>query len=222
MNSLSSYLDAVLEAYLTENLAAPSANEFDLNHLKQMTDLVQIKAYTARTLQSCCMVGEGTARSVYRLPGGRVLKVAKNYNGLGQNEAEATVCKSDQNSDIFPITFEVGSGFAWLIAEEAQKMTRVKFAELTGVPWGEFMFAIVGAFPKAVSDQTEGQKRQYQQAFDKHYSNKLFRRVVNLIKECKYEPGDIAKLDSWGVINNRAVIIDSGFTEAVNKTHYQR
>lgn len=222
MNSLETYLTAALEAYLVEGLQ--ETEMFDLAKLRLMTELPQIRWYVERTLDGCCYVGSGQARNVYRLPGGRVIKVAKNQGGLGQNEAEAGVCKSEATADIFPRVFEVGPQAAWLLAEEAQPMTRTKFSEFTGIPWGEFMFAIGGAFPHAVSmsHQSEGQQRQFQQAFDKHYANGFFRRVVNLIKDCKYEAGDIAKLDSWGIVNGRPVIIDSGFTEAVNKTHYQR
>jgi cell division protease FtsH len=45
--------------------------------------------------------------------------------------------------------------------------------------------------------------------------------LENMLNECKYEPGDIAKLDSWGIIGGKPVILDSGFTEAVNQAYYK-
>lgn len=233
MKLLESYIKATLEAYILEefdagtNAATPSSlagsqgpQEFNLDHLKQLSSLPQALGYVERTLGHA-RIGQGQGRNVYRLSQGRVLKVARNSGGAGQNEAEATVCKSDATSDIFPAIFDLGQNGTWMIAEEAQPMTQTVFGELTGVPWNEFVFAVGGAFPKSLRNPTKGELVQFQQAFDKHYANKFFRRVINLMKDCKYEPGDIAKLDSWGVVRNRPVIIDSGFTEAVHHAHYQ-
>lgn len=237
MNLLETYIKTALEAYLLEDFAAATgaatpralagaqnppeeSQEFNLDQLKQLTTLPQVFGYVERTLGNA-RIGQGQGRNVYRLPGGRVLKMARNPGGTGQNQAEATVCKNDATADIFPSIFEVGPEFIWIIAEEAQPMNRVKFGELTGVPWNEFLFAIGGAFPRSIKNPTKGQLAQFQHAFEKHYANKFFRRVVNLVKDCKYEPGDIAKLDSWGIVRGRPVIIDSGFTEAVHQAHYQ-
>lgn len=219
MKTLESYIAEVLETYLREDVQG----EFEINHLRNMKELPQIIGYVERTLGHS-RIGEGQGRTVYRLQNGTVLKVAKNLGGISQNEAEATVCKSEETSDIFPRIFELGPNATWLIAEEAKGMTRVKFSTLTGIPWNEFQFAIGGSFPNSldVSHQTANLLKQYQDAFNKHYANPFLRRVINLIKDCKYEPGDIVKLDSWGVVRNKPVIIDSGFTETVNKTHYRK
>ncbi len=219
MKTLESYIAEVLETYLREDVQS----EFEISHLRNMRELPQIVGYVERTLGNA-RIGEGQGRSVYKLQNGTVLKVAKNLGGLSQNEAEATVCKSESTSDIFPKIFELGPEAAWLIAEEAKPMTRVRFSAITGIPWNEFQLAIGGAFPNAlnVSHQTTNLLRQYQEMFNKHYSNPFLRRVIGLIKDCKYEPGDIAKLDSWGIARDKAVIIDSGFTESVNKTHYRK
>jgi hypothetical protein len=228
VNLLESYIKTVLETYLLEaasGVATPrdppeESQEFNLDQLKQPTSLPQVFGYVERTLGNA-RIGQGQGRNVYRLPGGKVLKLARNPGGIGQNQAEATVCKNDATADIFPGIFEVGPEFIWIIAEEAQPMNRVKFGELTGVPWSEFLFAIGGAFPSSIKNPTKSQLAQFQHAFEKHYANKFFRRVINLVKDCKYEPGDIAKLDSWGIVRGRPVIVDSGFTEAVHKSHYQ-
>lgn len=238
MNLLESYIRATLDAYLNEEFAdatgaatpssiaksqpvQPVFKEFDLEYLKQMDELTQVIVYVEKTLGQR-KIGQGQGRSVYRLDDGRVLKVAKNSGGIGQNEAEVTVCKTPATADIFPGIFESDPKFTWIVAEEAQPMTRIKFEGLTGVSWSEFISALGGAFTKALGNASSGELRHYQQMFDKHFGNKFFRRVVNLVKDCKYEPGDLAKLDSWGIVKNRPVIIDSGFTEAVNQAHYQR
>ena len=148
---------------------------------------------------------------------GKVLKVAKNDGGIGQNQAEATVCASSADVvSLFPKTFEQSPAGFWILVEEAQPMTEDAFRSLTELPWKTFWSALKGAFAGKASNVTPQDQQNYAQAS----TNQFFARVVKAIRDCKYEPGDIAKLDSWGIVGGKAVIIDSGFTEAVNKTYY--
>lgn len=218
VNLLESYIQIALEAYLSEETA--TAEGFDLESFKQLSTLPQFLGYIERTLGNA-KIGEGQGRSVYRLPDGKVLKIARNLSGIGQNEAEVSVCKNETTATIFPRIFDFDREFNWLIAEEAGRMTRVKFVELTGISWSEFIFVLGGAFPHSLSNPTKGQLAQYQHAYNKHYGNPFVRRVIGLIENCNYEPGDLAKIDSWGVIGNKPVIVDSGFTKTVQQTHYK-
>jgi hypothetical protein len=165
-------------------------------------------------------MGQGHGRTVYRAGNGLVLKVAKNQGGIAQNQTEVAACGS---SDLFPQIKEAAPQGFWVLTEEAEPMTRVKFRELTGMGWGDFMSAVGGAFPKKLNKQktSDGEIQNNRNNYEKHYTNPFFRKILSAINDCKYEPGDISKLDSWGVIDGRPVIIDSGFTEAVQQTHYQ-
>lgn len=165
-------------------------------------------------------MGQGQGRMVYRAGNGLVLKVAKNQGGIAQNQTEIAACGS---SELFPQIKEAAPQGFWVLTEEAESMTRVKFRELTGMGWGEFISAVGGAFPKKLNKQktSDGEIQNNRNNYEKHYTNPFFRKILSAINDCKYEPGDISKLDSWGVIGGRPVIIDSGFTEAVQQTHYQ-
>jgi hypothetical protein len=232
---INDYIAAVLESYLMEDFAdvtrkttsnrpspgqQPAKQQFDLQQLKGIKDLGQAQAYADATLPR---IGEGQGRMVYRLGNNQVLKVAKNPGGQGQNQAEATVCSSDGSIDLFPKVAEVGPNNMWIVTQEAQPMSQQAFQQMTGMPFNEFTAALAGAFPNKL-DQTKTTQLKLQQNkayYDKYYGNPFFRKIVGIIQDCKYEPGDIAKLDSWGVVNGKPVIIDSGFTEAVNQAYYQ-
>jgi hypothetical protein len=165
------------------------------------------------------LLGEGQGRLVYRIGSGKVLKVAKNDGGIGQNQAEASVCASSADVvSLFPKVFEQSESWFWILVEEAQPMTEQAFQSLTGISWRMFWSALKGAFSGKASNVTQQDQQNYAQAS----ANQFFARVVKAIRDCRYEPGDIAKLDSWGIVNGKAVIIDSGFTEAVNKAYYNR
>lgn len=201
MKLLKNYINTLCESLLVEN------SEFNNQELTLLNNLPEIKSYLSRTLEK---IGEGQSRSVYRIQPGEVIKVAKNTMGIEQNTNEINVCKSGEMSNMFPVIRQHHPEFYWLIAEEASPMTRVKFKELTGISWSDFLFVIGGAFPSSLKNPSSGEIRLCQQAFDKYYGNSFVRKVISTIKNCKYEPGDIAKLDSWGIVKNKPVIVDSG------------
>lgn len=224
------YIEAAINLYLTEDFDAstapvrkPSSSgsqtpqvAFNFDELRRLGDLNSVLEYVNKTLGRA-LLGEGQGRLVYRLGNGKVLKVAKNDGGIGQNQAEATVCSSSADVvSLFPKTFEQSPAGFWILVEEAQPMTEEAFRTLTGLTWKMFWSALKGAFSNKASNVTPQDQQNYAQAS----ANQFFARVVKAIRDCGYEPGDIAKLDSWGIVGGKAVIIDSGFTEAVNKTYY--
>lgn len=230
-SALHRYIEAAVERYLTEDFDASTAPvrrpttpggstapqvAFNMEELRKLQDLNSVLEYVNKTLGRA-LLGEGQGRLVYRVGNGRVLKVAKNDGGVGQNQAEGTVCASSADVvSLFPKVFEHSQAWFWLVTEEAQPMTEEAFQKLTQIPWKMFWSALKGAFSGKASNVTPQDQQNYTQAS----TNQFFARVVKAIRDCKYEPGDIAKLDSWGIVGGKAVIIDSGFTEAVNKTYY--
>lgn len=229
--ALTEYVKAVLEAYINEEFTdvtwkitsvkpaaqPPGQPQFSLDQLRKIGTLEQVLGYVNATLGST-KIGEGQGRLVYKLGGGKVLKVAKNPGGMGQNQAEAHVCTgSSEASDLFPKAFEVGPNNFWLVTEEASAMTPQAFESLTGLPWKTFQSGLKGAFESKALNVSDFDKQNYIEAS----RNPFFSRIIRIIQECKYEPGDIAKLDSWGVIGGKPVILDSGFTEAVNQAYYK-
>lgn len=214
MNLLESYISAVIESCLHEDMSS----SFDLDHLKTLQDPRQALAYAVQALGR--PMGEGSGRKVYHLYQGAVLKIAKNAAGIAQNQTEMAACGS---SDLFPRILDSNPGGFWVVVEEAEKMTRVQFREMTGMGWGDFTSAIGGAFPQKLSKErtSDGEVQHNRNTYDKFFTNLFFRKVVSAIKDCKYEPGDISKLDSWGIIRGKPVILDSGYTESVHQSHYQ-
>jgi hypothetical protein len=209
MSPLRAYIEAALDTYLFEDYSPQIQEGFDLGVLRSLKDLPQIMAYAERVLGKT-KIGQEQGRVVYRLGAGKCLKVARNVDGIAQNEAEITVCRSPESQDIFPRILDSDSQGMWLVAEEAVPMSSVEFKNLTGISWSKFVFAIGGVFPKTLSATTDGQIRQYQAAFDKHYTNRFFRRVVNSVKNCGYEPSNLVKLDSWGITRGMPVIVNPG------------
>lgn len=193
----------------------PAKQQFNMEQFKTIKGLDQKLRYLQSTLKQ---VGEGSSRTVFQLDKDFVIKLAKNPAGTGQNRAESTVCTIDKGLELFAKVAEIGEGYEWLKSEYAVPMTEESFQQSTGVPWKTFTSAMFAAFPEKVKG---GQATpQSQQALQSLANNQWFKRVLNVMKGCKYEPGDMTKLDSWGTVNGRAVVVDSGFTEAVQQAFY--
>lgn len=200
--------------------------KFDFNHLKSLKDIPQILGYLQTTnIWGKQLVGQG--RLVWKLGNGTALKVAQNQGGIGQNQAEVSVCKGDRYKILFPMVFDHDQNFNWILVEEASPINSEIWQQLTkGLNWEVFRSALRGAFPNKLKQSTGHQITNFNFQNDKENfiqaaNNQFFASLIRIIKECGYEPGDLAKLDSWGIIKGRLVIIDSGFTEAVNQTHYK-
>ena len=153
---------------------------------------------------------------VYELtPGQLVLKVAKNTAGMGQNKEEATVCTADPQMSYFAKVSEVGPENMWIVQEQAEHMDPGKFQSLTGIPWKKFNSGLFGLFgtPGAIQPK-------HQQDAKELGANPFFDEIVKIIKSCGYVPDDLTKLDSWGIVKGKPVIIDYGFTQSVRAQHY--
>lgn len=226
---LESCIESIVKAVLREQAGALAATpavarkkpggqptqpqKFDESQFKAVQGLGQKMRYLYSTLPQ---VGEGSSRNVFKLDDKWVIKMAKDDAGVAQNKAEATVCTVDTPLALFSKVAEVGEGYEWLKSELAVPMTEESFQKTTGIAWDAFVNAIKGAFPS----KTKPNPPEYTQALQSLANNSWFKRLLNVIRGCKYMPGDLTKMDSWGVVNGRAAIIDSGFTEAVFQAHY--
>lgn len=242
MNKLKQYVNMLLEAYLLSEAeqaaqefdastkkASPKARQdikpatpvvatekFSVDGLKQQTSLEDVISYLQKTIRSS--IGEGEGRIVFQVDGQKVVKAAKNLGGIAQNKAEGSVCDGNQAvKDLFPVIFEQHPNGFWLLTQYAAPMTTAQFQTITGLGWNLFLSALKGAFERRANNVTEIDKQNFINASN----NPFFTRLVQVIKDCNYEPGDIVKLGSWGIINGKAMIIDSGFTESVYKTFYK-
>jgi hypothetical protein len=69
-------------------------------------------------------IGSGSSREVFDLGNGYVIKVAKNWAGIAQNECEYNISHYD-NSDLFAKVVQVSSDFYFLIMEKADKIYNI-------------------------------------------------------------------------------------------------
>ncbi len=166
-----------------------------------------------------------------------VLKVAKNYKGLAQNEAEIGILDDGYFSKL-PIVIPLvdydkeNSRPVWLQTEIAKKITARTLMKLLHTP-SMWLFTnkvrnILGRRkPHEIDDETL--KRKYFET-----SNKLWQpteqdwdifeeyanEVADLVGNSSLELGDLNAASNWGVYNGRPVIIDLGLSSEVWQKYY--
>lgn len=66
-------------------------------------------------------IGAGSAREVYDLDNGFVIKVARNIKGIAQNKAESLI-SNDDNSSLFAKVYFVSDDYRYLIMKKANNI----------------------------------------------------------------------------------------------------
>ncbi len=85
---------------------------------------------------------QGSARNVFALDGDKVLKIAKNQEGIYQNKNEIDVFLASKSPVITTIYDYDKEHYKWIVAERLKMMTDEEFLRLTGIPLRVFGIAI--------------------------------------------------------------------------------
>jgi len=198
-----------LKEFLTEN---PLPNRWDPKAFdpttKTFDEIVDYVKTRAKKL------GRGTARVAFEIPyRGRktVLKVARNQAGLEQNAEEVKVLKMTRFRDILIplIDYDVSrSPPAWIHVEKAKKITSKKFLELTGFKFETFISVVWGYKIVKSSERITIE------------NSELYREIQALIA-AGVPKNDFDDIDSWGIWENRPVLVDLGYSEEIFDRYYK-
>lgn len=235
MNNL---IKETIDALIDEALFKSKAGSFDIRHFKQLStngDPWQLMGYVRTRLP---FLGSGSARSVYALSTGKVLKLARNLeNGLKQNQYEVEFFKKLQgNTNLVAKIYEYDPGYKWIIAEPVRAFqNEAQMKKETGgltndvLEWFYFRYS---EEPEVYSGKTWPEVKQI--VFDRlsrseFISNKFRLEILNKINSVGWELleklfilhhkdlVDIAREDHWGIASDRRlVVIDSGFPGGEN------
>lgn len=200
-------IDHITKEVLKKSKTPIVKTQFNMNVLKKLKDYTDMRDYANLTLP---YVGMGSSRIVFKVNDESALKIALNEKGKEQNKAEKNTCGA--HPELVSQVISAASDGSWILSQFAEPMTKEEFKKLTGIKWGEFYFGI-----KYLSTQNPSLELHYNSVKENHF----FKTIVEAINACGYIASDIIKLDSWGILNNRPIIIDSGFTRAVYEAFYQ-
>tara|TARA_R110000823_G_scaffold236351_1_gene362036 strand:- start:527 stop:1171 length:645 start_codon:yes stop_codon:yes gene_type:complete len=178
-------------------------------------------------MERAAKIGTGSSRVAFVIDyKGRetVLKIAKNVKGLAQNSREADYGLYRMYPEItVPLIDydEVNEEPRWIHFEKADKLTKAKFKQLTGIGFDDFgnMLEDAESYREGTTDYNmrEGITPEEQ---DRIEDSEIFQQVTDLMGDFDILAGDLTKTSNWGIYKNEPVIIDLGFSSDVHKQYY--
>jgi hypothetical protein len=202
---------------LLERFRTIGKKEFDLSEFKKLDDTGDMIKYAEERLQK---LGEGSSRVTYALTSKKVLKIAYNMAGVGQNTEEVNVYTNPKIKPIVAKVFDYDQEFFWITSELTRQLKAPsEFEMLAGIAselhnfGGDNMRDFV---IKAAAGSMFWIKS--------HYGKDVIdfaKTIRSVALENSLLPGDLAKHDSWGKTpDGRLVLIDYGYSEHVSQNYY--
>ena len=213
----SSLIESVQAGFLAifENTEIPeNPTPFNVNDLKSIKSFAGRIKYVSQKLQK---LGSGSSRAAYLIDDNTVLKLAINKKGLAQNQVESDVANL---YDIVPEVLDADyDDDVWIICKRANKLKSPKrFEELTKIPWENFVKALI----YELMGRREGRKIQKPEYMDQLWDDEFFSSVVDMAVNYDMPVGDLTRLGSYGELNGKAVVIDTGLTKDVLDQYYSK
>jgi mRNA-degrading endonuclease RelE of RelBE toxin-antitoxin system len=210
--------------YIKE-MAYPVSFSFEeFNNIKSYNGKLK---YANERLQK---ISSGSARVVYKVDEEKVLKIAKNKKGIGQNSIESD-WGLQRMSDIVAKIFDTNEDHFWVEMELAKKLTPNRFKQLTGMSLNEVQDML-----RVMETLNNSSRRKYlkqeqlkelhdefsQKVNDNEFLNSLTDMIMNF--GMKY-PGDFGRVNSYGEVLREGVptvvLVDFGLSESVWEDFYK-
>lgn len=180
--------------------------------LKQISEL---KSYDDRkdlAEEHWELLGEGSARAVYRINKELVIKIAINDKGEAQNAVEMKVDLQKPCSN--PVIAADAKG-KWLITYYTDSITKEEFKDAIGFSFDTFMKALFYVF------NNESDSKKAPQDYDEIRKCSMFQCVASMVIDGALLLGDVDKPSSWGKREGKIVIRDYGFNKPVFEANYK-
>lgn len=206
-------------------MAYPVSFSFDeFNNIKSYNGKLK---YANERLQK---ISSGSARVVYKVDDEKVLKIAKNKKGIGQNSIESD-WGLQRMSDIVAKIFNTNEDHFWVEMELAKKLTPNRFKQLTGISLNEVqdMLRVMETLNNSSRRKylkPEQLKQLHDEFSQKVNDNQFLTSLTDMIMNfgMKY-PGDFGRVNSYGEVLRDGVpivvLVDFGLSESVWEDFYK-
>jgi hypothetical protein len=161
----------------------------------------------------------GSSRAVWAISNTEVLKVGLNFEELDQNKKEVKIIRCIGNA-YAPNLIDFHPGYYWLLLERVQPVVNeAQFVELFSKSVGMELkprmniSGIDSNVALVITNLIGGfQTKTYRSLLDSFNQSPWFKELMNRIRKCRMDPGDL-HYENWGVREGtrELVILDFGF-----------
>jgi hypothetical protein len=156
-------------------------------------------------------LGEGSARTIFKVSDKLVLKVAHNDKGIVQNLAEMK--PGMQRPCTNPVVAADAKG-KWVLVRFTENITKEEFKKEVGHNFDDFTESLFYKFNNESDDWPPPSN------YDEVRKSELFKCIVDLVADCDLQIGDIDKPDSWGRLDGKIILRDYGLTRDIYNEYY--
>jgi hypothetical protein len=190
-----------------------------INFLLGVNSFTQRKALCDKGFN---FLAEGSHRIVYDLQDGTVLKLAKNYGGILQNKVEQRA--SAKFNFVAPVVYSEKDGF-FIVVKKANKVTEDTFLQITGIKFEQYK-KIIELNEIIRNKATAYNQIKHSVLLSKQESelkNNIFlKQIYAFIKDYGGCIGDLKRLSSYGIIENKVCPIDYGIFHCYGQEEYNQ
>ena len=193
-------------------------NSFNLKQLDRLEG-PQMLVYAKHFLEE---IGRGSSRAAFLMTSHSVLKLALNFKGNAQNEAEVDVYTNPKTKAIIAKIFDYHPRYRWVVSELVRPLGEAgddEFKRLTGVEFWPF----IGWVEEISKGKAFDVEREMEDKKIPDSVQDFVFAVGNTIRSNDLKMGDIQNVDHWGkTSDSRVVLLDYGFTGEVWDKYYSQ
>lgn len=185
---------------------------FSLDKAKKITDKDELWIYLNEYLQS---LGRGSSREAFLYSSKKIIKIALNNAGLGQNEAEVDFYTNPKLKPLSTKIYDYDKNNLWIISELVRPISKEEFHQVFGIDFESFMDLAYLVL--------KGTNKKEDIEFSSQKTNQFFNMLIDNIVVGQLCFGDIQVIDHWGKsTTGDIVMLDYGFNREVQCKYYKR
>jgi len=207
----------LIEGLLDEDY--PSS--FSMVDFKTINSFNGRKKYCEEHLQR---ISSGSSRIVYKIDNEKVLKLAYNKKGIGQNEVEIEYSQYGDIEDVVARTLKHHPENLWVERELAKKVRVADFQKVTGFKFSDYQKAIHN-YGVDSGNSRGGYKQDIDpKIVEAMWESEFTYAMFDFIGNYGIPVGDLGRLNSYGLVKRNGsdtiVMIDYGLTHDVYDSYY--
>ena len=164
-------------------------------------------------------ITSGSSRAVYKINDEKVLKIAKNAKGIGQNQTEADW--GLKNYGVASEWYDVSDDGIWIESEYCPRVKITDFKKETGYSFEYFTECLRYYYYRHLNTRYRVPVAKPEN-YDETWEDDFIRPFYEYLGDFGVPVGDLCRISSYGRNHNgEIVLVDTGLNEDVYNTYYK-
>lgn len=196
---------------------------FDFETIDNLESYEEKLNYATQNLE---LFETGSTRNIFVLDSSRLLKVARNEEGLIANNVESYYSRFEW--DLLTKVLDYDSDFFWITSERYSKIDEAKFLELSSIEIDNlYLHLYLNRFSKTIQRNDVPLIESdsiifFQNKFDESNKIKISKEIIQKSEEIEFDTSDISRIENFGIVvrggqEKLAIVNYEGFSDRFRK-----